>query len=389
MVNQGCPKGRPFVFSTYSASFGKRKAFLYGILYNQNMKQGRLSYVDIGRFFPMVLIMLLHVLQRTSPGFTKAWPSVYFLVLGLAPFFFFSGLVHAKREPLRPVGFVYDVFKRAFAYFLPFIWFLLFRVLLYGQWVDFPAAFASALDYPVSTLWFCWVLVWIMAFVDIGLLLSSLCPRFKKLIVTFVLIGAFLVLINLRFMGAIPNHHFLGYDYFVIYAPVFLAGYLFGEKLFSINKIPVSVTCLCVGLGALVPIAMNNNQIIQVTFLESKWMFYLACLCAIVAIYGLVSLLRDHAWAGIFAFGGRFTIEAYFLHLMLIKNWGVMHLENGWAILGMTIGLFLLLVVNTVAVVAVSYFVPFLHFIMFGRHLSFWRFENALWNKLRDWCLSL
>lgn len=352
------------------------------------MKSGRLSYVDIGRFFPMVCIVLLHVLQRTSPRFTSTWPSVYLLVLGLAPFFFFSGLVHSKRAPLRPIGFVYDVFKRAFAYFLPFIWFLLFRVLLYGQWVDFPAAFASAMDYPVSTLWFCWVLVWIMAFVDIGLLLSSLCPRFKKLIVTFVLIGAFLVLINLRFMGAIPSHHFLGYDYFVIYAPVFLLGYVCGEKLFSVNKIPVSIVSLAIGLGGLIPIAMFNNQIIQLKFLDSKWMFYLACLCAVLAIYGLVSLLRDRPWANVFAFGGRFTIEAYFLHLMLIKNWGAMQLENGWAILGMTVGLFLLLVVNTAAVVTVSYFVPFLHFIMFGRHLSFWKFENALFDKLKVWCLS-
>ncbi len=348
----------------------------------------RISFVDIGKFAAMILIILLHVLQRTYPHFTSTWGSVYILVLGLAPFFFFSGLVHARRAPLRPLGFLYDVLKRGFTYFLPFIWFLLFRVLLYGQWVDFPAAFASALEYPVSALWVCWLLTWIVLFVDIGLFISSLAPRFKTLIVTLTLIIAYSTLIILRKTYVIPSHHFLGYDYFIIYTPVFLFGFLVGKLMYGVNKLPVSLASLFMGFGGLIPIAIFNPEIIQVRFLDVKWMFFLACFCAVLAIYGLTSLLRNYKWAEVFALGGRYTMEAYLTHLMLIKYWGVMELPGGWAILGMTVGLFALMITNTAAVTLVSYYVPFLHFVLFGRHYSYYAFENALFDKLKQYCLS-
>ena len=348
----------------------------------------RIDFIDAGRCIAMLLIMMLHVLQRTYPHFTSTWGSVYILVLGMTPFFFLSGMYYSYKDPLRPVGFVYDIFKRAFAYFLPFIWFLLFRVLLYGQWVDFPTAFSEILEYPVSGLWVCWILVWTVLFLDIGLLIAHWCPRFKILCGTLGVVIALTVLIILRKTEVIPSDHFLGYDYFVIYVPVFVVGYLTGRHLFKIDKVFIAVICLAVGLGGLVPVVMFNMNIIAVTFLQSKWMFYLGCFCAMTAFYGLITLMRRASWTKVFSFAGRYTIEAYFLHLMIIKNWGYMDLPGGWAIFGMTLGLYTLCIVNTVVVTIVTYWVPFLHFVMFGRHYSHYAFENALFDKLKKACLS-
>ncbi len=348
----------------------------------------RIDYIDIGRCIGMVFIMLLHVLQRTYPNFTSTWGAVYILVLGMTPFFFLSGMSYSYKEPLRPIGFFYDVLKRGFAYFLPFIYFLLFRVLLYGQWPDFPKAFSDILEYPVSGLWVCWILLWTVIFVDVGLLISNWLPKLKTLWVVLSVVAAMVVLIILRKTNVIQSDHFLGYDYFIIYVPVFLVGYLLGKFVFRINDSIVSLVCLVIGVGGLVPVAIYNHNIITVYFLQSKWMFYLGCLCAMLAVYGLISLLRNVTWSKVLAFAGRYTMEAYFLHLMILKNWSYAELPNGWAIFGMSLGLYVLCIVNTAAVTIITYWVPFLHFALFGRHYSHYAFENALFDNLKRACLS-
>lgn len=361
-----------------------------GFFYNQKDmgKIHRIDFIDIGKCVAMLFIILIHVLQRTYPGFVSTWGATYMLVLGVTPFFFLSGMSYSYKRPLTPLGFVYDIFKRAFAYFLPFIWFLLFRVLLYGQWVGFPTAFSEILEYPVSGLWVCWILVWTVLFVDIGLFIAHWIPRAKVICVALSLAIAFCILIALRKSEVIPSDHFLGYDYFIIYVPVFLVGYLAGKYVFSVNKKPIGVICLLIGLGGLIPVAMFNTNIITVTFLQSKWMFYLGCLCAIIAFYGFITLVRDLSWSRVLAFGGRYTMEAYFLHLMIIKNWSYAELPNGWAIFGMSVGLYVLCIVNTVVITLVTYWVPFLHFALFGRHYSHYAFENALFEKLKRACIA-
>ena len=362
---------------------------MYGFLIILGMETSkRVSVIDLGRFVALSFMVMLHVLQRTYPNFTSTWGSVYLLVISVTPFVFFSGMSYSYKKELRPVGFLYDILKRGFAYMLPLIWFLLFRVLLYGQWVDVPAAFSDFLEYPVNGLWICWVLLWIVLFVDVGLLLASLCPKFKVLFVTMVLVLAYTTLLLLRHYEVIPSDHFLAYDYFVIYVPVFLVGYLLGRLVFKFDNPYVSLSCLLAGAGGLVPIAINNPIFIQVKFLEAQWMFYLACFCAAIAYYGLLNLLKQVRFSKGVSFAGRFSMEMYFLHLMLLKNWGHLDLPGGWAIFGVTLGLYLLCFANTAIVTLVTYFVPFLHFALFGRHYSHYAFENALFDKLHDTCLS-
>ncbi|MCQ2815150.1 MAG: acyltransferase [Bacilli bacterium] len=350
------------------------------------MNTKRVAAIDIGKFIAILFIILTHVLQRTIPGYTDTWGSVYILLLGVPVFFFLSGMSYRYKEHLKPIGFLYDILKRGFAYLLPFILFLLFRVLVNKQWPDFATAFNECMNYPVMGLWVLWILLWISIVVDIGLLISSVKPKLKVVFVPAVLIVGLVTLIILRNNGVITTDSSIGYNYFVTYIPVFIVGYLFGNLSLKIKNKFVLISFIAVGLAGLFPVSIFNMNIIKVTFLSSVGMIYVGSLCAILFYIGIINLLKCLKMSDLLGFCGRFTLEAYMIHLILLKNWNGLALSNNAQIFGMTIGLFLLCIVTIAGVVAVTYFVPFLHFLVFGRHFSFYEFENKFFDKIKNVC---
>ena len=355
-------------------------------------RRNRVDFMDIGKFFAIIFVVLIHVLQRTLGGFTgkDGWGSVYLLMLAVPPFFFFSGMSYRLKRPLNPLSFIYDAIKRAFFYLLPFIWFIAMRIWFYQQWPTFSDGWDELMAYPVNGLWVCWVMLWISLVVDIGLFISYFFPRLKLVFVSAVLVIGFTVLMILRNRNVIVANHDIAYDYFIIYIPVFLVGYLVGPYLIKVKSALLAIVCFLVGLGALFPIAINNHDIITVDFLEkSQWMMYLASFCSVVCYFGLITFIRRFKFSSILAFLGQFTMETYFLHLILLKNWSRMTLDNNWAVFGMTLALFLLCFANTFGVVLVSYFIPFSHFILFGRHYSFYKFEDRFFNGIKEFCENI
>lgn len=74
--------------------------------------------------------------------------------------------------------------------------------------------------------------------------------------------------------------------------------------------------------------------------------------------------------------------------LNILKNWSRMNLGNDWVIFWTTLGLFMLDIVNTIGVVIVTYFAPFIHFIMFGKHYSIYKFEDKIFYMTKEFCYS-
>lgn len=350
--------------------------------------RNRIDFMDIGKFIAITFVVLIHVLQRTLGGFTgnDGWGSILFLMLGVPPFFFFSGMSYRLKGPLNPLAFVYDLVKRALMYMLPFVYFILLRIWFYDVYPDFSKGWDDVMQYPVNGLWVCWILFWITAVVDLGLLISYFFPKLKILFVSFMLIIGFVVLMILRNKNVIVVNHDIGYDYFIIYIPTFLVAYLLGPYILKIDNLIISIICFVAGLSALFPIAIYNHDFITVNFLEkSQWMLYLASFCSVLAYFGLINIVKKWKFSKILAFCGQFTMEMYFLHLVLLRNWtrkDFATYDNGIIFL-VTLGLFLLCYVNTFAVIAVCYFVPFLHFVMFGRHYSMYEFENNIFGKIK------
>lgn len=332
----------------------------------------------------MFLIILIHVLQRTTLKFNDSFTGTFFVVLGLPIFFIFSGISVSYRQPLKPLGFLYDILKRALNYMWPVVFFLILRVALYKQWVDVPAAFAEFWELPVMGLWFLWVLLWLNLSSDIGLLISSLFPKYKKLCVFLFVAASYATIVILRQQNVIYTNTFIGYDYFIAYTPIFLFGYLFGDKLFRYFNKWVSIACFCIGIAATVLIVNYSTKMVVIDLPTNLPLFYIASLFALLAMYGLGTLLNHFKFSKALAFMGRFTLEAYFLHLMLIKNWRNMGLTDPSLQTGWTIALFLLCVVNTAVVVAVTYFIPLGHFLMFGKSWSFYKFEKKFFDKIKE-----
>ena len=340
--------------------------------------------IDICKCFAMTFIILIHVLQRTTLGFNQSFVGSFFVVLGVPIYFFLSGISLSYRKPLKPVGFFFDIIRRGINYMWPVVFFLILRVALYNQWANVPKAFEEFWEYPVMGLWFLWVLLWINLASDIGLFIASIFPKYKKVCVFFVVLISYALIIILRQQNIIHSNTFIGYDYFIAYVPIFLFGYLFGDKLFKFINKWVSLASLIIGLTVTILIIYYSRGLVVVDLPTNIPLFYIASIFAFLSIYGLATLIEQYKFSKVIAFAGRFTLEAYFLHLMLIKNWSNMGLTDNGLATGYTIGLFLLCVVNTVGVVAVTCFIPFGHLLMFGKSYSFYKFEKDFFNKIKQ-----
>ena len=346
--------------------------------------------LDIIKALAMVFIVTSHVMQRSVTNYTQTWVCSLMLLLGLPIYFLVSGISVNYRKPLSPLGFVYDVIKRALMYMWPVVFFLLLRVGFYKQWESFEIAWNAFIEYPGWGLWFLWLLVWFNAFIDIALLISYFLPKWKKMIVSITLVIAFTIFVILRNVNTIPSYHFIGYDYFVIYTPIFFVGYLVGDKIFEyVNKWFSLVIMVLSAIGVFflcryaTPFYSSGYHIE-----ENLFIYYLGTLLVTGFFYGVATLLSKIKIGEVIGLMGRFSLECYILHLVVIKYWLPFDLGNGWLTFFATLGLTLLLLGNTVLVVAATYFLPFTHFLLFGRHYSYYSFENKMFDKLRNFCLK-
>lgn len=350
----------------------------------------RIAALDIGKCLAMILIILTHVFQRTLPNYSNEWYSSFLLLLAVPPFFFLSGVSHSFRKPVKPLGFVYYLIKDALMYMIPFLWFIAMRIWFYQQWDSWGKAWEDLMAYPVSSLWVCWILAFISVVVNLGLFLSSVYPKLKKLFVCGLLAIGITVLVILRKNNVIDTDSRIGYDYFIAYTVPFLLGYLAGDHITKVKKNWILFTCLGAGIIGLFFTTFFGPNLIKVDYYTHIWFFFLAEFCSLLFWFGVINLLDKTKASKPLSFLGRYTMEAYFLHLMLIKNWGGMSSLGGEFLptFFVIIGLTLLLIVNTVAVTAVTYYVPFLHFVLFGKHYSRYKFENRFFDKIKEIALK-
>lgn len=342
--------------------------------------------LDISKLIAMIFIVIGHVVQRSISGYTSNWVSSFFLLIGVPIYFLISGITINYRKPLSPLGFTYDVIKRALMYMWPVVFFLLLRVGFYKQWPTFDEAFSAFIEFPGWGLWVLWLLVWFNAVVDIALLISYFLPKWKKLIVSITLVIAFVIFIILRNVNTIPSYHFIGYDYFVIYTPLFFVGFLVGDKIFTYINKWVSLIGIILGLIGMICISRWSTPFYSGGFHleENLYIFYPACLCVFMFYYGVSTLLAKVKVGTVIGFMGQFTLECYFLHLVLLKNWGSINTGNNVSTVFAAIAMVILCLGNTILVVVATYFLPFTHFLLFGRHFSYYGFENKMWDKLKE-----
>ncbi len=349
------------------------------------MDEKRNIALDALKGSAMFIVVLIHVFQRTIPNFVSYdhWWSQILYLLCVPIFFYLSGISYSNKKELSIKEFSVDILKRAFMYFWPFLFFILLRIWIYGQWNSLAKAFEELMEYPVSGLWVCWVLLFITLTLDVGLLISKLYPKLKKLFVFMMFAIGIVVIVTLRNVNVINSDHFIGYNYFVLFTPVFFAGYLVGDKYFQINKPIISYLAAVLCLAGLVTLCYYRRKFMGVYFYDDLGYNYLAALLSVGTYLGIIELFKStKKLTNLVAVSGKYTLELYFVHLMLLKAFHGLFYDS-WAIsLSVIMGLLLLSYASTAVIILITYYVPFLHFLLFGKHFSKYEWEDRLWKAI-------
>ena len=333
----------------------------------------------------MFLVVLIHVLQRTIPHFVSEnnWGTQIIYLLCVPIFFFLSGISYSYKKELSILEFIIDIFKRGLMYFWPFLFFILLRIGIYKQWDSVTDAFDKLMEYPVSGLWVCWVLLFITLTLDIGLLISKLYPKLKKLFVFIMFSIGITLLVILRNNNIIQSDHFIGYNYFILFTPTFFLGYLIGDYYFKINKPIISYIVAILCIVGLVILCYYKRTFMGVKFYDDIWYNYLAVILCAGVYLGIIELFKlTKKLTNIIGISGKYTLEIYFVHLIVLKAFSRLFYDSWIITLLVIIGLVLLSYVSTAVIILLTYYVPFLHFLLFGKHFSKYEWEDNFWRMI-------
>lgn len=354
---------------------------------NLFIDRNRNLLLDALKGFAMLFIVLIHVLQRTIPNFVSndMWYSQILYLLSVPIFFFLSGISYSRKESLTPLGFLYEILKRAFTYFWPFLFFILLRIAIYQQWQNVSKAFDELMQYPVSGLWVCWIIMWLTAVLDIGLLISHYLKINKKIMPVIMISIGLITLYILRRCNVILKDSYIGYNYFMIYGVVFALGYIIGDRYFNIKKPSITIPVSLLAVSGIVILSYFIRTFMLVNFYDDKWFNYLASILAILSYLSIINILKNiPKISQIFAVMGKYSLEVYFVHLIVLKAFSKLFYESAFKTFLVSSGLFLLSYITVIIIIILTYYIPYLHFLLFGRHFSRYQFEDNFWNNIKE-----
>jgi fucose 4-O-acetylase-like acetyltransferase len=343
--------------------------------------------LDFLKLFAISLVVLDHAMMRYVVGWGST-PIYNFIWLIQMPLFMIvSGLLASSPTKIDTFQkLLVGIGKKILVYLWPCFTFLLIETYGYKSFDgNLGTALSSFFADPDYSLWFLWVLFWIVFVFDIGVYVSSKAEgAMQKAIPLLIAFIAFGILTAFYISGVVQGT-FLGIRYFIYYLPFYCLGYVFHllkkskyatRKRYGILKIVLAV------VGALI-------LIFEVFYFESiinfpdtgKYLFLriLGSVGGCYFLYFISSYIVKWKPMAFVAKGGKYTLEIYFLHLVFIGLMPVIDAEAStsqqW---GMTIGVWFALMAITAAVLLVMYFLPFCHLLVFGKSWSFYSFEKRL-----------
>lgn len=343
----------------------------------------RIIYLDIIKGFAILLVVLVHVLQRMINDFNDTFYASFLIVLTLPIIFFISGCTHSLKTPFKIKHLPYESLKHAFNYFWPFFTFIVLRILIYQQWDNLKDAFDTLMQTPVSGLWVLWLLSFISVLTDIGLCISSYIPKSKNIIVSSILILGLFILVVLRANFVIVSDYSIGFDYFMIYTPIYILGFVIFPTIQKIN-LSRFVSLLLIFTNLLLIITCVNEYPIYglVTYFEYYNVVYVINIFPLLMYMGIINLIKSKK-VKILPTLGKYSLEIYYVHLMILKAFIFINLNNLILNILTFIGLFLLSILGSLLIVLLSYYIPFIHALIFGRSYSKYKFEKCIFSKIK------
>ena len=361
---------RVFEFRKFYSSFYKREHFF-----------------DLLKFIAMVLVCVSHI-NFLSSGFYYAFNNAVFL-LELPVFFFVTGMLQYKSKPcITFIDYSFTILKRFICYMVPYITFHFFRCIFYNDYFNFLNRIFDNICYPFNGLWFL-----------LGMFLISLVLEttkyitFKKNIrakywypLVLPLKMGILWFLFLKLFKILP---FTAYFRLCLYYSVYILFGYYLLVLFDLSKNKkrlikkVWIVSMCVSLLCFFFIIFYFKNIYG---FDDNNIYYI-CIRILGSVSGIIVLssicfyLIKYKISRYISFGGMFTIQIYYIHVLFLPFIPMVDNLNIVSQLGATILWNVAFILGSLLIVFTFYFVPYLNFIIFGSHFSGYKFEKQLLTK--------
>lgn len=346
------------------------------------MKQ-RIETLDFIRGFAILFIVLVHVLQRYVINFNNHFLISFFIALSAPLFIFVSGVAYSYKESISFKSLPFQIIKKCFNYFWSFLLFLILKTYLIGRWQNLTIAFGEVISATSVGLWILWVLLFISIVVEVGLSFAKLFPKYKNYFVVSLLVIGMIILYYLKINYVIVYLDAIAYDYFMLYIPIFIIGFVFGQKILHLKlRKSISYILLPSSLLSLFFLSMAFPFFAIYNFLYYWPKLYVLIFFSFFFYLSLISLLKEKRIYFWFIRLGKISLEIYFVHLIFLGYFSFIELSNIYLTIASIIGLYLACFVLSIAISVITYYIPFLHFLLFGRSYSTYMFERNFFLNL-------
>ncbi|MFA5283606.1 MAG: acyltransferase [Bacilli bacterium] len=350
--------------------------------------------LDLVKCLCMLLVVLDHSLQKYVPGifYTPLYNIIW--LLQMPAFFFISGYL-SKKTFSDIKTFLLWAAKTAIFYLVPF---LTHGLLIYATQLLRPAFgtfLYGLIANPDSSLWFLFVLFWIVLIVGLGTYLSHFL---KNRVMKFLLPLFFAVFLELiafiifERMGGL----FFSSKLIIYYNLIYCAGYIgyFVKNNFCVNiqnkKVFFWITTLVAGVGFFTVVFAVPSAIFLTNSIGDLLIRIAGSFCGVIFVVQLFSKASSQfKFLTFLGYCGQYSLEIYYLHRFFVRfapDLGTLSVINQWLA---ALFLFVVLIVMSIIALIVLFLVPFGHLIMFGKAKSLWNFEhdflalNAFMKQLR------
>lgn len=346
---------------------------------------GRLSTIDLLKIFAAILVIVSHCMMKYIDNGTSN-PLFNFIWLTQMPLFMFaSGFVNVKPEKYSDIRKYFKrELKNALTLLVPCFTFLLITSGIQGK--NIGVSFKDFFFDPQSNLWFLWALFVIRLIFDFGLYLSNFIKN--KFSFLFPVIISFFVSIFVITTMIIPNNSFnysiLAIKLIAYYIPFYCLGYLVHLLIISgflENRTPKIICYLFISICSVILIFECFYFKSIHSFDDSNILYiFIRIVGSVSSIFVLLFLfdkIANYSFIKKVSSLGSYTLQTYYLHIVFLKllNFSSEYVTYQWLL---SLSISLLLIIMVVFTLAVIYFIPFLHLIIFGKSFSFYKFERKL-----------
>ena len=192
-----------------------------------------------------------------------------------------------------------------------------------------------------------------------------------------------LLFVLMKVIGSNFDFSILSLKLIAFYTPFYCVGYIFYLLVTHLKETKLLIIAfhllfiVCSGVALFVCIYFDSIYYFDDSNVKYLFIRMFSSLCSIYCLFYLVNYIVKFKTICKISKLGAFTLQSYYLHIIYIRylTFSSPFVHQQWFI---SIGVFFLLISMVIATVAVVYFIPYLHLILFGKSFSKYKIEKKL-----------